>query len=70
VPPAKKKKYSRGKRGSLLESILPLEVVELIFYHSENLNFPRSNPRLGLFLSGRSTLVKTLITAFSLTWEI
>ncbi|OHF03434.1 hypothetical protein CORC01_01153 [Colletotrichum orchidophilum] len=57
------------KRASGLEQVLPLEIIEYIFILSENLNFPRCSPRLGCLLSGRSTLVNLVITAFHPTWD-
>ncbi|KAI3327018.1 hypothetical protein HD806DRAFT_380079 [Xylariaceae sp. AK1471] len=49
---------------------MPLEVLERIFWFSENVNLPRASPRLGLLLSGRSTLRETFLTAFGPTWDV
>ncbi|KAI1813162.1 hypothetical protein GGS20DRAFT_554686 [Poronia punctata] len=57
----------RFSRASLLE--MPLEILELIFWYSENVNLPRASHRLGWLLSGRSTLRKTFISAFAPTWD-
>ena len=72
--PTKKKKSSQGERiFSLLETMLPAEVVQLIYLYSlcsENLNLPRSSPRLGLILSNRFILIETMIAVFGPTWEL
>ena len=59
----------RVPKKSLLERELPLEIIELIFTYSENVNFPRSSPLLGRLLSGRQTLVGTVVAAFGPTWD-
>ncbi|KAF6834275.1 actin cortical patch protein [Colletotrichum plurivorum] len=72
-PPLKKTsrlaERQAAKRISYLERELPLEVVERIFLLSENLNFPRCNPRIGALLSSRSTLINLVINAFHPTWD-
>ncbi|KAJ8121494.1 hypothetical protein ONZ43_g2067 [Nemania bipapillata] len=66
----KKRLGARPKpRASDLEKSLPLEVVERIFWLSENVNFPRASLRLGRLLSSPSTLRKTFLSAFEPTWE-
>lgn len=60
----------RCPRASNIEKSLPLEVLERIFWFSENLNFPRASPRLGALLSGTSTLRETFLSAFGPTWDV
>ncbi|KAI0487341.1 hypothetical protein F4859DRAFT_252025 [Xylaria cf. heliscus] len=60
----------RHPRASEIERSLPLEILEHIFWLSENVNFPRAGLRLGRLLSGPSTLRKTFIAAFGPTWEV
>ncbi|TDZ60624.1 hypothetical protein CTRI78_v004862 [Colletotrichum trifolii] len=57
------------KKVSYFEREVPLEIVERIFLLSENLDFPRCSPRMGKLLSGRSTLINILISAFHPTWD-
>ncbi|KAI2464423.1 hypothetical protein F4781DRAFT_436446 [Annulohypoxylon bovei var. microspora] len=54
--------------ASYLE-IVPLEILERIFWFSGNVNLPLSSPRIGRFLSGKSTLEETFIYAFKPTWD-
>lgn len=57
-------------RASYLERELPLEIVERIFWMSENVNFARSGLRLGYLLSGPSTRRETFLRAFAPTWDL
>ncbi|KAI0862850.1 hypothetical protein F4860DRAFT_99777 [Xylaria cubensis] len=57
-------------KASEIERSMPLEILERIFWLSENVNLPRAGPRLGRLLSGLSTLRETFITAFGPTWEV
>ncbi|KAM0282238.1 hypothetical protein ACHAQH_003102 [Verticillium albo-atrum] len=59
----------RPRKKSLLERQLPLEILERIFYLSENLAFPRCSPLLGRLLSGRQTLLGAAVAAFAPTWD-
>ncbi|KAI0458445.1 hypothetical protein F5B21DRAFT_431640 [Xylaria acuta] len=65
-------KQCKGRRpkASEIERSMPLEILERIFWLSENVNFPRAGPRLGRLLSGRSTLRETFLSAFGPTWEV
>lgn len=65
-----KQRQKRAVKKSLLERQLPLEVMESIHLYSENLNFARSSPLLGLLFSGHQTLVETIIAAFGPTWNV
>jgi hypothetical protein len=69
VEPPRKFSKRRAKK-SLLEREIPLEIMERFFILSENTNFPLCSPLLGRLLSGRHTLVATVIAAFGPTWEI
>lgn len=69
VEPPRKFSKRRAKK-SLLEREIPLEIMERFFILSENTNFPLCSPLLGRLLSGRQTLVATVIAAFGPTWEI
>ncbi|KAI0913788.1 hypothetical protein F4823DRAFT_621981 [Ustulina deusta] len=60
----------RRPKASRIEKSLPLEVLERIFWLSENVNFPRASPRLGRLLSGPSTLRESFLSAFGPTWEV
>jgi hypothetical protein len=60
---------SRKRRISLIEQ-LPVEILEQIFMHSENLNFPRCSLRLGHLLSAKTFLLELLVTAFKPTWDV
>ncbi|KAI1077041.1 hypothetical protein F5B20DRAFT_303646 [Whalleya microplaca] len=62
------KKMRQSRVPSLEE--MPLEILERIFWFSEEVNLPRSSLRLGRLLSGRATLRETFITAFGPTWEV
>ncbi|KAI0405482.1 hypothetical protein F4802DRAFT_597038 [Xylaria palmicola] len=66
----KKKPEIRRAKASEIEKSMPLEILERIFWLSENINLPRAGPRLGRLLSGRSTLRETFLTAFGPTWEV
>ncbi|KAJ8132500.1 hypothetical protein O1611_g1126 [Lasiodiplodia mahajangana] len=66
----KKRPRVRRPKASNLEKSMPLEVLERIFWFSENVNFPRASPRLGRILSGPSTLRETFLVAFGPTWEV
>lgn len=68
--PSSKRRQLRPPKKSLMEREIPLEIMELIFHYSENVNFPRASPLLGRLLSGRQTLVATIIGAFSPTWDV
>lgn len=56
-------------RASYFEREVPLEVLENIFWHCENINLPLSSLRFGWILSGRPTLRQTFINAFAPTWD-
>ncbi|KAI1823675.1 hypothetical protein F4861DRAFT_531450 [Xylaria intraflava] len=60
----------RRPKASIIEKFMPLEILERIFWLSENVNFPRASPRLGRMLSGSSTLRETFISAFGPTWAV
>ncbi|KAH9884866.1 hypothetical protein F4778DRAFT_522866 [Xylariomycetidae sp. FL2044] len=65
-----KPKRPRAPKASYMEKELPLEVLERIFWFSENVNFPRSSHRIGRLLSGGPTLRETFIHAFAPTWDV
>ncbi|KAJ2988097.1 hypothetical protein NUW58_g4153 [Xylaria curta] len=69
----KKQAKVRRPKASNIEKSMPLEILERIFWLSENVNFPRAAPRLGRLLSGPSTLRETFLSAFgprgSFGWE-
>ncbi|KAF2962835.1 hypothetical protein GQX73_g10739 [Xylaria multiplex] len=66
----KKRAEVRRSKASNIERSMPLEVLERIFWLSENANFPRASLRLGRLLSGSSTLRETFLTAFGPTWDV
>ncbi|KAI1427403.1 hypothetical protein F5Y12DRAFT_170213 [Xylaria sp. FL1777] len=66
----KKQAKVRRPKASNIERSMPLEVLEHVFWLSENVNFPRASPRLGRLLSGPSTLRETFVMAFGPTWEV
>ncbi|CAJ2504230.1 Uu.00g116240.m01.CDS01 [Anthostomella pinea] len=66
----KKHRKPRAMRASYFEREVPLEVLERIFWFSENVNLPRCSPRFGRLLSGPSTLRETFIAAFGPTWDV
>ncbi|KAK9414263.1 hypothetical protein SUNI508_02362 [Seiridium unicorne] len=70
----KSKRTKRQKvvkpRASYLERQLPLEIMERIFWMSENVNFAKSGPRVGHLLSGESTRRATFMQAFGHTWDV
>jgi hypothetical protein len=66
----KKQVRVRRPKASNIEKSMPLEVLERIFWFSENINLPRASPRLGTLLSGPSTLRETFLSAFGPTWEV
>ncbi|KXJ93999.1 hypothetical protein Micbo1qcDRAFT_158932 [Microdochium bolleyi] len=57
-------------KASYFEKEVPLEVLERIFWLSENINLPFASLRFGRLLSGRPTLRETFISAFAPTWEV
>lgn len=63
------KKTKRAK-PSYLERKLPFEIVERIFWASENVNFAKSSLRIGKLLSGLSTRRETFLEAFGPTWDV
>ncbi|KAI0542760.1 hypothetical protein GGR58DRAFT_496870 [Xylaria digitata] len=69
-PSRKKQAEVRRPKASNIESSMPLEVLERIFWLSENINFPRASLRIGRLLSGPSTLRETFLTAFGPTWDV
>ncbi|KAI8950420.1 hypothetical protein F4801DRAFT_345375 [Xylaria longipes] len=66
----KKQAKDRRPKASEIERSMPLEILEHIFWLSENINLPRAGLRLGRLLSGPSTLRETFLTAFGPTWEV
>ncbi|KAI0521582.1 hypothetical protein F5B22DRAFT_543927 [Xylaria bambusicola] len=68
-PSVKKDAKARRPKFSNLEKSMPLEVLEHIFWLSENVNFPRASLRLGRLLSGAATLRGTFLSAFGPTWD-
>ncbi|KAI0097946.1 hypothetical protein GGR51DRAFT_450263 [Nemania sp. FL0031] len=66
----KKQLRAHRPKASNLERSMPLEILERIFWFSENVNFPRASLRLGRLLSGPSTLRETFLSAFGPTWEV
>lgn len=66
----KRQRVAKKPRASYLERELPLEIVERIFWMSENVNFARSGPRVGQLLSSPSTRRETFLRAFGPTWEV
>ncbi|RYP47097.1 hypothetical protein DL769_011341 [Monosporascus sp. CRB-8-3] len=81
-PPSRKPKRSRkndekkvlvkaskepSRKGSYIEN-MPLEILELIFLHAENVNLARASPLIGNMLSGISTRRWVFIHAFAPTW--
>ncbi|KAI0124740.1 hypothetical protein BJ170DRAFT_474203 [Xylariales sp. AK1849] len=67
---SKREKKVSAPKASYLEKELPLEVVERIFWMSENVGFPRSGPRVGQLLSGEPTRRETFLQAFGPTWDV
>ncbi|KAI1635994.1 hypothetical protein F4809DRAFT_416991 [Biscogniauxia mediterranea] len=63
-------KKSRPPKVSFIEKEIPLEVLERIFWLSENVNLPRASPLFGRLLSGAPTLRKTFLNAFGPTWDV
>jgi len=61
---------ARLPKASNIEKSMPLEILERIFWYSENVNFPRASPRLGWLLSGPSTLRGTFLRAFAPSWHL
>lgn len=66
----KRSKKISKPRASYLEKKLPLEIVERIFWMSENVNFLRSGLRIGQLLSGEPTRRETFLQAFGPTWDV
>jgi hypothetical protein len=67
---SKAKVVTLKPKVSYLERDFPLEIVERIFWMSENVNFARSGLRLGYLLSGISTRRETFLRAFAPTWDV
>ncbi|ORY67360.1 uncharacterized protein BCR38DRAFT_472784 [Pseudomassariella vexata] len=57
-------------KASYLEKSIPLEIMERIFWMSENVNLPRASLRLGWLLSAISTRQQTFLEAFGPTWDV
>lgn len=66
----KQQKVKPRSQASYLEKELPLEIIERIFWASENVNFARSSPRIGRLLSGPGTRRYTFVHAFGPTWDV
>ncbi|KAI1460031.1 hypothetical protein F4805DRAFT_13168 [Annulohypoxylon moriforme] len=66
-PRSRAQKSAEGT-ASYLEH-MPLEILEHIFWFSENVNLTRASPRIGRLLSGLSTRQETFISAFKPTWD-
>lgn len=61
-------KKSAEETASYLEH-MPLEILERIFWFSENVNLTRASLRIGRLLSGLPTRQATFINAFQPTWD-
>ncbi|KAI0143767.1 hypothetical protein GGR57DRAFT_482898 [Xylariaceae sp. FL1272] len=57
-------------KASDIQRSLPLEILEQIFWLSENVNLPKASPLIGSRLSGPPTLRKTFTQAFGPTWDV
>ncbi|KAI1100878.1 hypothetical protein F4804DRAFT_317787 [Jackrogersella minutella] len=49
---------------------MPLEILEQIFFLSENVNLPRASHRIGKILSGYSTKREAFISGFKFYWDV
>ncbi|RYP07443.1 hypothetical protein DL765_009154 [Monosporascus sp. GIB2] len=56
-----------SRKSSYIEN-MPLEILERIFFHAENVNLARASPLIGSMLSGISTRRWVFIQAFAPTW--
>lgn len=66
----KQQKAKPKPQASYLEKELPLEIIERIFWASENVNFAKSSLRVGRLLSGPATRRATFLHAFGPTWDV
>lgn len=66
----KQLKVKPKSQASYLEKELPLEIIERIFWASENVEFARSSLRIGRLLSGPATRRATFLHAFGPTWDV
>ncbi|KAI1408092.1 hypothetical protein F5Y13DRAFT_173345 [Hypoxylon sp. FL1857] len=65
---SRRQKAREEKETPRLQS-MPLEILEYIFYLSENINLPRSSPVIGRRLSGELIRRDFFIFAFEPVWE-
>ncbi|KAI1181098.1 hypothetical protein F4777DRAFT_573172 [Nemania sp. FL0916] len=72
-PPMKKRAKidagsSPSKKPCLITSMLPKEILEQIFWLSQNVNFPLASPLIGRMLSN-SSLMQTIFHGFVESWD-
>lgn len=62
-------KHLKSKRSMSALEKLPVELLENIFLHCMNLDLPRASPVIGGNLSSKLIYSRTLMAAFSPTWQ-
>ncbi|KAM7186593.1 hypothetical protein V8F33_011733 [Rhypophila sp. PSN 637] len=63
------RRLARRRKPALIEK-LPTEILERIFFLSQNINFPRSSLRIGKIFSHPSALVQLTVEAFAPRWKL
>ncbi|CAK7271737.1 hypothetical protein SEPCBS119000_004760 [Sporothrix epigloea] len=59
----------RTQKYTPFDQYFPHEIIERIFFYSENLNLALASPRLSLMLSSRHTLRDLVLQAFAPCWD-
>ncbi|CAK7562855.1 MAG: hypothetical protein SEPTF4163_000711 [Sporothrix epigloea] len=62
-------RHARMHRPPPLDQRFPPEIIERIFFYSNNMNLALASPRLGVMLSSRHTLRSLVIQSFAPYWE-
>jgi hypothetical protein len=66
----RKEKLALKKAAGAPIEQLPKEILEMILLWSRNVNFPKASHRIGCVLSGESTLMQVVLSAFGPTWDV
>ncbi|CAK7266884.1 hypothetical protein SEPCBS57363_002317 [Sporothrix epigloea] len=63
-------RHARMHKTPPFDQCFPPEIIERIFFYSDNLNLALASPRLGVMLSSRHTLRSLVIQSFAPIWDL
>jgi hypothetical protein len=66
----RKEKLALKKAAGAPIEQLPKEILEMVLLCSQNVYFPKASHRIGCVLSGESTLMRVVLSAFEPTWDV